>query len=151
MASKTQNIANNKKAFHDYFIENKLEVGISLSGTEVKSIKQGKCSIKEAYVKIKDGQMIIYGMHISPYEQGNIFNKDPLRPRTLLIHKQEIRKYAMKVNEQGYTIVPLQVYCRDGLIKLEIALAKGKKNYDKRSALKEKDTKREIERVTKYR
>ena len=151
MASKTQNIANNKKALHDYFIENKLEVGISLSGTEVKSIKQGKCSIKEAYVKIKDGQMIIYGMHISPYEQGNIFNKDPLRPRTLLIHKQEIRKYAMKVNEQGYTIVPLQVYCRDGLIKLEIALAKGKKNYDKRSTLKEKDTKREIERVTKYR
>lgn len=144
--SKEMCIANNKKAFFDYFIENKCEAGIVLSGTEVKSLKQGKCSIKESYIRVKDGEMILYGMHITPYEQGNIFNKDPIRPRKLLLHKQEIRKYAMKVEQQGYTIVPLQVYYRDGLIKVEIALAKGKKNYDKRNSLKEKDSKREMER-----
>lgn len=144
-------IANNKKAYFDYFVENKMEAGIVLSGTEVKSVKQGKCSIKEAYIKVKDGQAIIYGMHITPYEQGNIFNKDPLRPRILLLHKKEIRKLAVKANEQGYTLVPLQVYYRDGLVKVEIATARGKKNYDKRNAQKEKDSKREMEKVSKYR
>lgn len=144
-------IANNKKAYFDYFIENKMEAGIVLGGTEVKSVKQGKCSIKEAYIKVKDGQAIIYGMHITPYEQGNIFNKDPLRPRILLLHKKEIRKLAVKANEQGYTLVPLQVYYRDGLVKVEIATARGKKNYDKRNAQKEKDSKREMEKVSKYR
>lgn len=139
-------IANNKKAFHDYFIEDKYEAGISLSGTEVKSLRMGKCSVKESFVRIEKGEIIIYGMHISPYEKGNIFNKDPLRPRKLLLHKYEINKIAGKMSEKGYTVVPLQVYFKGSLAKVEIALAKGKKLYDKRQDIAKKDQRRESER-----
>ncbi|MCR5665472.1 MAG: SsrA-binding protein SmpB [Eubacterium sp.] len=149
--SATKLIANNKKAFHDYFIEEKYEAGISLVGTEVKSLRQGKCSIKEAYIQIKDGEIIIYGMNVSPYEKGNIFNKDPLRPRKLLMHKAEINKLAGKIKEKGFTIVPLQVYFKGSLVKVEIALAKGKKLYDKRQDIAKKDMKREAEREFKIR
>lgn len=139
-------IANNKKAFHDYFIEDKYEAGISLAGTEVKSLRMGKCSVKEAFIRIEKGEVIIYGMHISPYEKGNIFNKDPLRPRKLLMHKYEINKIAGKMAEKGYTVVPLQVYFKGSLVKVEIALAKGKKLYDKRQDIAKKDMRRESER-----
>lgn len=139
-------IANNKKAFHDYFIEDKYEAGISLAGTEVKSLRMGKCSVKESFLRIENGEMIIYGMHISPYEKGNIFNKDPLRPRKLLMHKYEINKIAGKMAEKGYTAVPLQVYFKGSLVKVEIALARGKKLYDKRQDIAKKDMRRESER-----
>lgn len=139
-------IANNKKAWHDYFIEDKYEAGISLVGTEVKSLRMGKCSIKESFIRIEKGEVIIYGMHISPYEKGNIFNKDPLRPRKLLLHKYEINKIAGKISEKGYTLVPLQVYLKGSLVKVEIALAKGKKLYDKRQDIAKKDQRRETER-----
>ena len=139
-------IANNKKAFHDYFIEDKFEAGISLAGTEVKSLRMGKCSIKESFIRIENGEVMIYGMHISPYEKGNIFNKDPLRPRKLLMHKYEINKIAGKIKEKGYTIVPLQVYFKGSLVKVEIALARGKKLYDKRQDIAKKDMRREAER-----
>lgn len=139
-------IANNKKAYFDYFIEEKYEAGISLSGTEVKSLRMGKCSIKEAYVKIEGGEVYVYGMHISPYEKGNIFNKDPLRTRKLLLHKSEINKLRGKISEQGYTIAPLQVYLSGRLVKVEIGLAKGKKNYDKRQDIAKKDQRREVEK-----
>jgi len=139
-------IANNKKAYFDYFIEEKYEAGISLSGTEVKSLRMGKCSIKEAYVKIDGGEVYVYGMHISPYEKGNIFNKDPLRTRKLLLHKSEINKLRGKISEQGYTIAPLQVYLSGRLVKVEIGLAKGKKNYDKRQDIAKKDQRREVEK-----
>ena len=139
-------IANNKKAFHDYFIEDKYEAGISLAGTEVKSLRMGKCSVKESFIRIEKGEVMIYGMHISPYEKGNIFNKDPLRPRKLLLHKYEINKIAGKMTEKGYTIVPLQVYFKGSLVKVEIALAKGKKLYDKRQDIAKKDQRRESER-----
>ncbi len=119
-------IANNKKAFHDYFIEEKYEAGISLAGTEVKSLRMGKCSVKESFIRIENGEVVIYGMHISPYEKGNIFNKDPLRPRKLLMHKYEINKIAGKMAQKGYTVVPLQVYFKGSLVKVEIALARGK-------------------------
>lgn len=142
-------IANNKKAFHEYFIEDKYEAGISLAGTEVKSLRMGKCSIKEAFIKIEKGEVIIYGMHISPYEKGNIFNKDPLRPRKLLMHKYEINKIAGKMSEKGYTVVPLQVYFKGSLVKVELALAKGKKLYDKRQDIAKKDQRRESEREFK--
>lgn len=142
-------IANNKKAFHDYFIEDKYEAGISLVGTEVKSLRMGKCSIKEAFIRIENCQVIIYGMHISPYEKGNIFNKDPLRPRKLLMHKYEINKIAGKMSEKGYTVVPLQVYFKGSLVKVELALAKGKKLYDKRQDIAKKDQRRESEREFK--
>ncbi|MBP5160223.1 MAG: SsrA-binding protein SmpB [Lachnospiraceae bacterium] len=132
MKSEKKLVANNKKAFFDYFIEEKYEAGIALAGTEVKSLRQGKCSIKESFIQIENREMYIYGMHISPYEKGNIFNKDPLRTRKLLLHKSEINKLAGRVNEKGYTIVPLNVYFKDGLVKLEIGLARGKKLYDKR-------------------
>ena len=125
-------VANNKKAYHDYFIEEKYEAGLELHGTEVKSLRMGKCSVKEAFVRIENGEAFVYGMIISPYEKGNIFNKDPLRVRKLLLHKLEIRKLAGKMAEQGYTIVPLQVYFKEGRAKIEIGLAKGKKRYDKR-------------------
>ena len=138
-------IANNKKAFHDYFIEEKYEAGISLAGTEVKSLRQGKCSIKESFIRIEKGEVFIYGMHISPYEKGNIFNKDPLRVKKLLLHKYEINKMAGKIAEKGYTLVPLQVYFRGSLVKVEIGLAKGKKLYDKRQDIAKKDQKREAE------
>lgn len=142
-------VANNKKAYHDYFIEEKYEAGIVLHGTEVKSMRMGKCSVKEAFVKIENGEMFIYGMHVSPYEKGNIFNKDPLRVRKLLLHKQEINKLAGKMAEKGFTIVPLQVYFKDGLAKVEVGLAKGKKNYDKRQDIAKKDQKREAEKELK--
>ncbi len=139
-------IANNKKAYFDYFIEDKFEAGISLSGTEVKSLRTGKCSIKEAYVKVDRGEVFIYGMHISPYEKGNIFNKDPLRTRKLLLHKSEINKLLGKIAQQGYTIAPLQVYFKGRLVKVEIGLAKGKKLYDKRQDIAKKDQRREAEK-----
>ena len=142
-------IANNKKAFHDYFIEDKYEAGISLAGTEVKSLRMGKCSVKESFIRIENGEVIIYGMHISPYEKGNIFNKDPLRPRKLLMHKYEINKIAGKMAEKGYTVVPLQVYFKGSLVKVEIALARGKKLYDKRKDIAKKDMRRESEREFK--
>lgn len=144
-------IANNKKAFHDYFIEEKYEAGISLAGTEVKSLRQGKCSIKESFIRIENGEVFIYGMHISPYEKGNIFNKDPLRVKKLLMHKYEINKMAGKIAEKGYTLVPLQVYFRGSLVKVEIGLAKGKKLYDKRQDIAKKDQKREAEKEFKIR
>ena len=144
-------IANNKKAFHDYFIEDKYEAGISLAGTEVKSLRQGKCSIKESFIRIEKGEVFIYGMHISPYEKGNIFNKDPLRVKKLLLHKYEINKMAGKIAEKGYTLVPLQVYFRGSLVKVEIGLAKGKKLYDKRQDIAKKDQKREAEKEFKIR
>jgi SsrA-binding protein len=147
----TKLIANNKKAYHDYFIEDKYEAGISLAGTEVKSLRMGKCSIKESFIHIENGEVIIYGMHISPYEKGNIFNKDPMRPKKLLLHKSEIAKIAGKIAEQGYTVVPLQVYFKGSLAKVEIALAKGKKLYDKRADIAKKDMKREAEREFKIR
>ena len=139
-------IANNKKAFHDYFIEGKYEAGISLAGTEVKSLRMGKCSVKESFIRIENGEVILYGMHISPYEKGNIINKDPLRPRKLLMHKYEINKIAGKITEKGYTVVPLQVYFKGSLVKVEIALARGKKLYDKRQDIAKKDMRRESER-----
>lgn len=142
-------IANNKKAFHDYFIEDKYEAGISLAGTEVKSLRMGKCSVKESFIRIENGEVLIYGMHISPYEKGNIFNKDPLRPKKLLMHKYEINKIAGKMKEKGYTVVPLQVYFKGSLVKVEIALARGKKLYDKRQDIAKKDMRRESEREFK--
>ena len=144
-------IANNKKAYHDYFIEDKYEAGISLAGTEVKSLRQGKCSIKESFIRIEKGEVFIYGMHISPYEKGNIFNKDPLRVKKLLVHKYEINKMAGKIAEKGYTLVPLQVYFRGSLVKVELGLAKGKKLYDKRQDIAKKDQKREAEKEFKIR
>lgn len=139
-------VANNKKAYHDYFIDDKYEAGIELFGTEVKSIRMGKCSIKESFIRIEKGQMYIYGMHISPYEKGNIFNKDPLRVRKLLLHKQEITKLDSKLAEKWLTLVPLQVYFKGSLVKVEVGLARGKKLYDKRQDIAKKDQKREIER-----
>ena len=144
-------IANNKKAYHDYFIEDKYEAGISLAGTEVKSLRQGKCSIKESFIRIEKGEVFIYGMHVSPYEKGNIFNKDPLRVKKLLLHKYEINKMAGKIAEKGYTLVPLQVYFRGSLVKVEIGLAKGKKLYDKRQDIAKKDQRREAEKEFKIR
>lgn len=144
-------IANNKNAYHDYFLEEKYEAGIELHGTEVKSIRMGKCSIKEAFVRIQNGEVYIYGMHVSPYEKGNIFNKDPLRPKKLLMHKTEIRKLVGKLAEQGYTLVPVEVYLKGSLVKVQIALAKGKKLYDKRQDIAKKDMKREAERDFKVR
>ena len=144
-------IANNKKAYHDYFIDEKYEAGLVLHGTEVKSLRMGKCSIKEAWVRIQDGEVWVYGMHISPYEKGNIFNKDPLRPRKLLMHKAEIGKLLGKVKEKGITLVPLQVYFKNGRAKLEIGLARGKKLYDKREELAKRDMRREAEREFKVR
>ena len=142
-------IANNKKAYHDYFILDTYEAGIALAGTEVKSLRMGKCSIKESFVDIDNGEVFIHQMHISPYEKGNIFNKDPLRVRKLLLHKYEIRKLIGKMNQKGYTLVPLSVYFKGSLIKVEIALAKGKKLYDKRQDIAKKDQRRAAEREFK--
>lgn len=142
-------IANNKKAYHDFFIDEKYEAGIVLFGTEIKSMRQGKCSIKEAYVEINQGEAYVVGMNISPYEQGNIFNRDPLRPKKLLLHKGEINKLLGKISEKGFTIVPLQVYLKGSRAKVEIGLARGKKLYDKREAIASKDRKRELEREFK--
>ncbi|MDR0221565.1 MAG: SsrA-binding protein SmpB [Lachnospiraceae bacterium] len=142
-------VANNKKAYHDYFIEEKHEAGLVLHGTEVKSLRLGKCSIKESYIKIEKGEVYAYGMHVSPYEKGNIFNRDPLRPKKLLLHKTEIRRLAASVAEKGYTLVPLRVYFANGRAKIEIGLAKGKKKYDKRHDMAAKDVRREAEKELK--
>ena len=142
-------IANNKKAYHDYFIEDKYEAGISLAGTEVKSLRMGKCSIKESFIRIENGEVFIYGMHISPYEKGNIFNKDPLRVKKLMLHKAEINKLIGKTKEKGMAIVPLKVYFKGSLVKVELGLAKGKKLYDKRQDIAKKDQRREAEREFK--
>ena len=144
-------IANNKKAYHDYFIEETYEAGIALHGTEVKSLRMGKCSIKESFVRLENEEVYIYGMHISPYEKGNIFNRDPLRVKKLLLHKSEIRKMKGKIAEKGYTLVPLKVYFNRSLVKVEIGLAKGKKLYDKRQDIAKKDQRREAERDFKVR
>lgn len=142
-------VANNKKAYHDFFIEEKYECGLVLHGTEVKSLRMGKCSIKEGFAKIENNEAFIYGMNISPYEKGNIFNRDPLRPKKLMLHKDEIRKLNGKLSEKGYALVPLQVYFKNGRAKMEIGLAKGKKLYDKRADIAKKDQRREHEREFK--
>ena len=145
-------VANNKKARHDYFIDEVYEAGLVLTGTEIKSVRQGKVSIKESYARIKDGEMMIYGMNISPYEQGNRFNVDPLRERKLLLHKQEIRKLFQQQTMKGLTIVPLKMYINEeGLAKVEIGLARGKKNYDKREDIARRDAKRDMDRRMKTR
>lgn len=150
MAKETMKlVANNKKAYHDYFIDEKYECGIALHGTEVKSMRMGKCSVKEAFVRIENGEVYIYGMHISPYEKGNIFNKDPMRVKKLLMHKYEIMKLSGKIAEKGFTLVPLQVYFKEGKAKVEIGLARGKKLYDKRQDIAKKDARRETEREFK--
>ena len=144
-------IASNKKAYHDYFIEDKYEAGIALHGTEVKSIRMGQVSVKESYIRIEKGEALLYGMHISPYEKGNIFNRDPLRVRKLLLRRAEINKIGGKLQEQGYTLVPLIVYLKGNLVKVEIGIAKGKKLYDKRESIAKKDMQREAEREFKVR
>lgn len=144
-------VAKNSKAYHDYFIEDKYEAGIELAGTEVKSIRQGHVNLKDSFCIVKDGQMHVHGMHISPYEKGNIFNKDPLRSRRLLMHKREIRKLSALVQQDGYALVPLSVYFKDARVKVEVGLCKGKKNYDKRAAASARDAKREIDRTLKER
>ncbi|MGN0152194.1 MAG: SsrA-binding protein SmpB [Wujia sp.] len=144
-------IANNKKAYHDYFIEETYEAGIALAGTEVKSLRMGRCSIKESFIGVDNNEIYIYQMHISPYEKGNIFNKDPLRTRKLLLHRYEINKLLGKQKVKGYTLVPLKVYFKDSLVKIEIGLARGKKLYDKREDIAKKDMKREAEREFKIR
>ena len=143
-------ISNNKKARYDYFIDDVYEAGMVLTGTEIKSLRQGKANIKESYAKIENGELIIYGMHISPYEQGNRFNVDPLRPRKLLLHKKEIRKLLGLSTTKGYTLIPLRLYINErGLAKLEIAVARGKKNYDKREIIAKKDALRKIQQAIK--
>lgn len=144
-------IAQNKKAYHDYFIEDTYQAGISLAGTEVKSLRLGKCSLKESFIRIENGSAFIYNMHISPYEQGNIFNKEPLRTRRLLLHKHEINKIAAAVTATGYTVVPLKVYFDHGLVKIDIGIAKGKKLYDKRQTIAKNDQRREAEKEFKVR
>ena len=149
--SGTKTIAQNRKAYHDYFVEDRYEAGIELFGTEVKSIRAGTLSLKEAWCQIKDGELYIRQMHIAPYEQGNIFNKDPLRPRRLLMHKREIARLFGKVKQDGYSLIPLSVYFKGSRVKVKVGLCKGKKLYDKRAAAAEKDAKRQIERAMKER
>ncbi len=144
-------VANNKRVFHDYFVEERIEAGLVLHGTEVKSLRMGKCSIKEAYVKIDGGEAFVWGMHIAPYEKGNLFNRDPLRTRKLLLHKAQIRKLAGQVKEKGYTLMPIQVYFKNGRAKLEIGLCRGKKLYDKRQDTAKRDLRRETQRDFKVR
>ena len=144
-------IANNKKAYHDYFILEKYEAGIVLHGTEVKSLRMGQCSIKEAFIRIENGEMFIYGMHVSPYEKGNIFNKDPIRPRKLLMHKKEILKLYGTLKQEGLTLVPLSLYFKNSRVKVELGLCKGKKLYDKRNDMAKRDAKRTIDRAMKER
>ena len=144
-------IAKNRKAWHDYTIEDSFEAGISLCGTEVKSIRGGNVNLKDSFCDVKSGELIVHGMHISPYEKGNVFNKDPLRKRKLLMHKSEIRKLAAAVSQEGYTIIPLSVYLKGSLVKIQIGLAKGKKLYDKREASAIRDAKREMDREIKER
>ena len=144
-------IASNRKAYHDYFVEEQYEAGIELCGTEVKSIRMGNVNLKDSFCIIKDGQMMVHGLHVSPYEKGNIFNRDPVRSRRLLMHKREIRKLHALVKQDGYALVPLSVYFKDSRVKLEIGLCRGKKNYDKRAAASQRDAKREIDRTLKER
>ncbi len=139
-------IANNKKAYHDYFIEEQYEAGIELFGTEVKSLRMGKCSIKESFIRIENGEVFVYNMHISPYEKGNIFNREPLRVKKLLLHRSEIRKITGRIAQKGYTLIPLRIYFKGSLAKVEIALARGKKLYDKRQDIAKKDQRRDAER-----
>ena len=140
-------IATNKKAFHDYFVEDRFECGIALFGTEVKSMRQGKVNLKESWAQVRDGEVWVEGMHISPFEQGNIFNKDPLRTRKLLMHKSEIRKLDGLVMRHGYTLVPLEVYLKDGRMKVQLGLCKGKQLHDKRDSIAKRDSNREIKRA----
>lgn len=150
--AKVKVIANNKRARHEYFIDETYEAGIALKGTEVKSIRQGKINLKDGYAEVKDGEVILHNVHISPYEKGNIFNVDPTRPRKLLLHKREIRKLIGYINQKGYTLVPLQIYLNDrGLIKLQLALAKGKKIYDKRETIAKRDSDRRIQKELRQR
>ena len=144
-------VANNKKAYHDYFIDDKYEAGIELFGTEVKSVRMGKCSVKEAFVKIDNGQVYVYGMHISPYEKGNIFNRDPMRVRRLLLHKKEILRLYGVMKQQGYTLIPLSLYFKGSRVKVQIGLCRGKKLYDKREDAARRDMKREADRALKER
>ncbi|MBR1780022.1 MAG: SsrA-binding protein SmpB [Oscillospiraceae bacterium] len=145
----TKTVATNRKAFHYYFIEDRYEAGISLTGTEVKSIRAGRLNLKDSFCHIKDGEMILYGMHISPYEQGNIFNCDPLRQRKLLLHKREILKLGAKIQQDGYSLIPLSVYFKHARVKVELGLARGKKLYDKRASAAERDAKRDMDRAKK--
>lgn len=140
-------MAQNKKAFHDYFVEERIECGMELHGTEVKSMRQGRMNLKESFAVVKNGEVFVSGMHISPYEQGNIFNTDPLRPKRLLLHKSQIRHLAQEAGKLGYALIPLQVYLKDGRFKLELGLCKGKKLHDKRESMAERDTKREMQRA----
>lgn len=151
MADSIKVVTENRKARHDYFIEETYETGIVLKGTEVKSLRAGKANLKDSYAQVENGEMFLFNMHISPYEQGNIFNVDPVRPRKLLLHRSEINRLYGKVKQQGLTLVPLKVYLKRGRMKVELALAKGKKIYDKRDALAEKDARRDIERSLKAR
>ena len=144
-------VATNRKAYHDYFIEDRYEAGIELFGTEVKSIRQGKLNLKDSFCHVKNGELFLYGMHISPYEKGNIFNKDPLRTRKLLMHKREILKLSAKIQQDGYSLIPLSVYFRNAKVKVELGLARGKKLYDKRESAARRDAKREIDRTMKSR
>lgn len=143
--------AQNRKAHHDYYVEEKYEAGIELAGTEVKSVRAGTLNLKDSYCSVKEGELFVHGMHISPYEKGNIFNKDPVRPRRLLMHKREIRKLHALVKQDGFTLVPLSVYFKDARVKVEVGLCKGKKNYDKRDAAAQRDAKREMDRAMKAR
>jgi SsrA-binding protein len=145
-------VAQNRKAFHDYFVEDRFEAGISLAGTEVKSIRAGTLNLKYSFCVVKDGEIFVHGMHVSPYEQGNIFNKDPMRPRRLLMHKREINRLYALVKQDGYALIPLSVYFNEASrVKVELGLCKGKKLYDKRAAAAERDAKREIDRGMKQR
>ena len=149
MGDSIKQIANNKKAFHDFFVEESLECGIQLFGTEVKSLRLGQASIKESFCQIRNGECFIVGMHINPYEQGNIFNKDPLRDRKLLLHRREIDRLLGKIKEQGYTLMPLRLYFKGSLVKLDMGLCRGKKIYDKREDMKKKAQRRELEKEFK--
>ena len=151
MADSVKVVAKNSKAYHDYFIEDKYEAGIELAGTEVKSIRQGQINLKDSYCVVKDGEMSVIGMHISPYEKGNIFNKDPMRQRRLLMHKREILRLFARIKQDGYSLIPLSIYFRGPRVKLELGLAKGKKLYDKRDSAAARDAKREMDRAIKSR
>lgn len=146
-----RSLAKNKKAYHDYFVEEEYEAGIELYGTEVKSVRKSMLNLKDSYVSVKTGEAVLIGMHISPYEQGNIFNRDPLRPRRLLLHRREINKLIGLSAQDGYSIIPLEVYLNGSYVKVKLGLCKGKKNYDKRAAIAERDAKRNIERAMKER
>ncbi len=146
-----KSIAQNRKAYHDYFIEEKFEAGIELFGTEVKSLRAGHANLKDSFCAVKNGELFAYGVHISPYEKGNIFNRDPLRPKRLLMHKKEIRRLAARTQQDGLTLIPLSLYFKDSLVKVELGLARGKKLYDKREASAQRDAQREIDRTMKER